>query len=204
MLRTRGVSFIMISLAFAQMFYFVMVSLKQYGGDEGLTINQASQFGPLTLGNPYVLYGATFAAVVLASFACHRVVNAPFGLILRACMYNEERMKALGYPTLRYKLTAYVLSAIVAGVAGLFLANLTLFASPSYGSWTISGELMLMVVLGGAGTVVGPTLGAFALLLLEDTLKRATGHWMGIFGVIIICIGVAARQGIWGWFNGRD
>jgi branched-chain amino acid transport system permease protein len=197
-LRTRGVAFIMITLAFAQMFYFLIFSLKQYGGDEGLTIRTASHIGYVSLGNRYFLYISLVITLLLVLYAKSRLINSTFGLVLRGCMHNEDRMKALGFPTLRYKITAYVIASAVCGIAGFFLANLTLFASPDYASWMVSGDMMLMVVVGGPGTVVGPAVGALILLVLEDILKRLTGHWMGILGVVIIAVGLLAKRGVWG------
>jgi branched-chain amino acid transport system permease protein len=203
-LRTRGVAFIMITLAFAQMFFFLTVSLKQYGGDDGLPIRLASSFGGATLKQPVLLYYVVFATLCLIIYGSYRLYHSSFGLVLRGCMINEDRMKALGYPTLTYKLVAYMISGAIAGVAGFFLANMTTFASPAYASWTVSGDLMIMVVLGGTGTVMGPAYGAFAFLLIEDLLKRVTDHWLGTVGVIIVLVGLLAKRGLWGLLQGRS
>ena len=197
-LRTRGVAFIMITLAFGQMFFFLIYSLKQFGGDDGLTIRSGSRFGDLSLSEPTLLYYVALALLVTSLVLSHRLYGSRFGLVLRGCMVNEDRMLALGYPTIRYKLAAYVLSGIQTGIAGMLLANLTLFASPSYASWTVSGDLMIMVVLGGTGTIVGPAVGAFAFLITGDLLRRVTDHWLGGVGIVVVAIGLLARRGLWG------
>ena len=172
-LRTSGMAFIMITLAFAQMFYFLAISLKTYGGDDGLTIAARSDFGIFALTGNVALYYVAFALLFVVSFGCHRLVHSRFGMVLRGCRSNERRMAALGFPTLRYKLTAYVISALVCVLAGMLLANLTKFASPSYMAWQTSGDLIVMIVLGGMGTLVGPVVGAVALLIFEEVPGRA-------------------------------
>lgn len=198
-LRTSGIAFIMITLAFAQMFFFLSVSLKQFGGDEGMTIALTSDFGVVPLGNKVAFYYAVFALLAGLLYGSRRLVESRFGMVLRGTMANERRMKALGFPTLRYRLAAYVVAACVCAVAGLLLANLTGFASPDYMAWTRSGELIVMVVLGGMGTLMGPVVGATVLLLLEETLSAFTDHWMVVLGPIILLIAVLAKRGIVGF-----
>ncbi len=200
-LRTQGIAFIMITLAFAQLFFFVFVSLKAYGGDEGMSLAQVSGFGPLT-GNRIALYYSLLAALVVAVYGAHRLVGSRFGLVLRATRINERRVKAVGTPPLPYRLAAYVLSALVCALAGFFLANLTGFVSPAYLAWPVSGELIVMVVLGGVGTVVGPVVGAVGLLLLEEILKAITEHWMALFGPLIVVIVLVLRRGLWSMLPG--
>lgn len=201
-LRTSGIAFIMITLAFAQMFYYLFVSLKQYGGDDGLPIPVRSEFGIFSLASAHVLYYLTLALVLAALYASKRLVQARFGMVLRGCRVNERRMKALGFPTLRYKLTAYVVASMTCGVAGMLYANLTGFTSPAYMAWTVSGELIVMVVLGGVGTVVGPVVGAIGLLLIEEGLKLLTEHWMVIFGPLIVLMVLLLRRGLWSLLPG--
>lgn len=198
-LRTTGIAFIMITLAFCQMFYFLFVSLKQYGGDDGLSISDRSQFGPLDLGSPVALYLLTLALVLAALLVTQRMVHARFGMVLNGCRINERRMKALGFETTRYKLTAYVASSMLCGVAGLLYANLTGFTSPAYLAWTLSGELIVMVVLGGMATVMGPLVGAVMLLISEEVLKAFTEHWMIILGPLIVLVVLTAKRGLWGY-----
>jgi len=198
-LRTTGISFIMITLAFAQMFYYLFVSLKQYGGDDGLSISLKSDFGFIHLGSPITLYYAAFVLVALVLWWKQRMIQAPFGLVLQGCRMNEARMKSLGFPTLRYKLSAYVLACVIAGLAGLLYANLTGYTSPAYLNWTISGELIVMVVLGGMGTVAGPLIGTLVLLVCEELLKAWTSHWPIILGPLIVLVVMTARRGLVGY-----
>jgi branched-chain amino acid transport system permease protein len=199
-LRTSGIAFIMITLAFAQMFFFLVVSLKFYGGDDGLTVQQRSDFAPLDLAGNTALYYAIFALLVLAVYASYRVVHSRFGMVLRGAKGNARRMRALGFPVLGYQLVAYVVSACVCSLAGVLLANLTRFASPAYMAWNVSGDLILMVVLGGMGTIVGPLVGAIGLLILEEILTALTQHWMAVLGPIIVLIVLLAKRGLYGSF----
>jgi len=197
-LRTSGMAFIMITLAFAQMGYFLLVSLKQYGGDDGLPVSATSRFGPLNLGSPLVLYGAAWGVLALATWWMARLRRAPFGMALRGARQNARRINAIGLQAQRLQLAAFVISGALCGVAGLLLANLNAFASPSSMAWTVSGELIVMVVLGGIGTVFGPLIGAVAFLGLEEVLKGMTEHWMAIFGPLIVLMALVGRHGIIG------
>ena len=197
-LRTQGIAFIMITLAFAQMFYFVFVSLSPYGGDDGLRLATGSQIGGVSLTQPGWLYATALAVLLAALYGTHRLIGSRFGMVLRGSHINDRRMAALGFPTFRYRLAAYVISAMLCGVAGVLYANLTQFAAPSYMSWAMSGELIVMVVLGGMGSVLGPLYGAAAMLLTEEVLKAFTDHWMIIFGPAIVAVAVASRRGIAG------
>jgi len=196
-LRTRETAFIMTTLAFAQMLYFLLVSLKQFGGDEGLNMQSGSEIAGVQLSDNNVLYFVSLAVLAAVVLFQRRLLHSPFGTIFRGVAANEQRMKALGYPTLLYRLTAYVISGGLCTVCGVLLANLTLFASPSYGSWKASGELMLMVVLGGAGTIGGPIVGAAAFLMIEEVTKGVSPHWPAYLGILIIAISVFSRNGIW-------
>lgn len=214
-LRTSGMAFIMITLAFGQMAYYVAVTLKAYGGDDGKSIPARSDFGLLALTDGNVLYGTVFALVLLTLYAKHRLVNSPFGIVLRGIRINERRMGALGYPTLRYKLAAYVISALVCAVAGVLLANLTLYMSPSYLQWNMSGELLIMIVLGGLGTVLGPLYGAVALLCLEELLVSVrwplpwgldvlvASHPTAIIGIFVVLAAVLLKTGLAGMLSSR-
>jgi len=204
-LRTTGLGFIMITLAFAQMFYFLFVSLKYYGGDDGLSIQQRSDFRPLlNLDSNVVLYYVAFVLLAAVLYMLYRLVNSHFGMVLRGCKSNERRVKALGIPTFRYKLTAYVLSAVICGLAGVLLANLTRFASPEYMSWIRSGDLILMIVVGGVNSLMGGVVGAIALLLLEEVLSSWTQHWMVVLGPLVILLVLLFRQGLYGALRARE
>jgi branched-chain amino acid transport system permease protein len=203
-LRTTGIAFIMITLAFAQMFYFLAVSLKQYGGDDGLTIAARSDFGWLNLGNNTAFYYTILVVLALLLAGLRRLVDSHFGMVIRGAKSNERRMQALGFPTLRYRLTAYVISALVCVLAGVLLANLTRFASPSFMQWQASGDLIVMIVLGGMGTLVGPVAGAAGLLLLEEVLADWTQHWMVIMGPLIVVIVMFSNRGVHGLLETLD
>jgi branched-chain amino acid transport system permease protein len=197
-LRTRGMAFIMITLAFAQMFYYLGVSLKEYGGDDGMSLPGRSVLAPLDLESDRQLYYLIFAILLASLYLSWRLVHSRFGYVLRGIHSNERRMRALGFATTRYKLAIYTVAGIVTGIAGFLMANLTNYVSPSISAWTVSGELVVMVILGGLGTVFGGTLGALALLLIEDILSGITEHWMAILGLFIVAIVLVAKNGIYG------
>jgi branched-chain amino acid transport system permease protein len=184
--------------------YFLAVSLKQYGGDDGLAITHTSRFGPLDLGSPLAIYAVSFFILVALTGWMARLRLTPFGMTLRAARQNPRRVNAMGLQALRYQLAAYVLSGALCGLAGLLLANLNAFASPSTMAWIVSGELIVMVVLGGLGTVSGPLLGALAFLGLEEILKGVTEHWMAIFGPLVVLMALVGRSGIAGLLQRFD
>lgn len=213
-LRTSGMAFIMITLAFAQMLFFLAVSLREYGGDDGMQLKGRSLLGPLDLNNATVLYYLAYALVLAVLFFFWRLVHARFGMVLRGCRSNERRMAAMGFPTLRYKLSAYIISALVCVLAGMLMANLTRFVAPSYMAWTVSGELIVMTVLGGLGTLIGPIAGATALLLVEEALSSLklglpwldtilNQHWLALIGIFIVLVVLVLKQGIYGWLLTR-
>lgn len=206
-LRTSGIAFIMITLAFAQMGYFLFVSLKAYGGDDGLSIALGSRFGPLDLASATTVYIVAFLVLILSIWWLARLRVAPFGIVIRGAKQNARRVSAAGIPVVRYQLLAYVLSGMLCGVAGLLLANLNAFASPSTLAWSVSGELIVIVVIGGLGTVFGPLMGALVFLGLEEVLKGWTDHWMVIFGPLIVLVALLGKRGIVGMlerFDARD
>jgi len=201
-LRTSGVYFIMITLAFGQMIYFLCESLNQFGGDNGLNITEHSNFaGLLDLDNGTTLYFLVLACLALCLSLGGRLVESRFGLGLRGTKSNARRMEALGLPTFRYRLTAFVIAGAIGGLAGALLANQTLFLSPSIMHWTRSGEIMMMVILGGMGTLFGPVLGAAAYLLLENVLSGLTTHWQAILGPLLVLLVLFSRGGILGAFT---
>lgn len=209
-LKVDGMGFIMITLAFAQMFYFLAISLKQYGGDDGLQIAARSTVPGLDIDNPYQFYLLVLGILAVAAYLLHRLIHSRFGTVIRGCKQNTRRMYALGFSANRYRLFAYVVSAQIVVLAGVLLANLALFASPSYMSWTLSGDLILMCVLGGLGTLLGPLIGAIAFVGLEEFLSTMpielpgnatdliTTHWLGFFGVFIVLVVLFLRRGLYG------
>jgi branched-chain amino acid transport system permease protein len=202
-LRTSGMYFIMITLAFAQMLFYLAVSLKAYGGDDGLPIAKRARLGPIDLKSDVQFYYLVLVLLALTLAGMRAVVRSRFGRVLEGAKWNERRMVALGIAPYRYRLAAFVLSGTVCGLAGALLATLTSFVSPSYMSWTRSGEIIVMVVLGGLSSLVGPVIGAAALLILEESLASLTIHWMIILGPILIAIVLFARRGLWGWIAGN-
>ncbi|MGZ5111232.1 MAG: branched-chain amino acid ABC transporter permease [Usitatibacter sp.] len=196
-LRTRGVYFIMITLAFAQMLYYVFVSLKAYGGDNGLSLARRSSLGlGLDLKSDITFYYVVLASFVVVMLALHRLVNARFGRALQGIRENETRMEAIGFPVYRCKLIGFTLAGAIAGLAGALLANQNSFVSPNLMHWTQSGSLLVMVILGGVGYVYGGMLGAVVLLLLEETLSGYTVHWQLALGVLLLAVVLRAPNGI--------
>jgi branched-chain amino acid transport system permease protein len=198
-LRTEGIHFIMITLAFGQMVYFLLVSLKIYGGDDGLNILRPSDFGSLLdLGNSLTLFYFVFAILAACVVLGGRIIRSRFGMALRGIKSNERRMAAIGFPTFRYKLTAFVIAGSVCGMAGALSANQALFVSPSLLHWTRSGELLIIVVVGGSSLLFGPVIGAIAYLTVEYVLAGSTVHWQGVLGTLLILLILFSQRGIVG------
>jgi branched-chain amino acid transport system permease protein len=198
-LRTSGIAFIMITLAFAQMFFFLATSLKYYGGDDGLAVSQRSDFSPLfSIQSNTGLYYVTLVTLLAALYLSWRFVHSRFGRVLRASSSNLRRMHALGFPMLRYQVAAYVLSSCLCGIAGLLLGNLARFASPAYMAWTVSGDLIVIIIIGGVGTIMGPLVGAIVYVILETVVASYTQHWMIVLGPAIILVALFARRGLYG------
>ena len=196
-LRTRGVYFIMITLAFAQLVYYFGVGLDRYGADDGLSIRQRSQFaGLVNLSDRVQFYYLCLALLVAAIYLTWRMVNSRFGLVIRGARSNDRRMRAIGFPTFRYRLAAFVIAGVWCGLAGALLANHTDFVSPAMMYWTRSGDLIVMVVFGGMGSLFGPLFGAISLLVLEEGLSRVTEYWQIILGPLLLLIVLFARGGI--------
>ena len=201
--RTRGVYFIMITLAFGQMAYYTATSLTQYGGDDGMRLNHRSTFlGEPIAADPLAFYYAVFAVLLFFYLLTRMIVASRFGRVLRAARENAVRTETLGFNVTAVRLTAYVIAGMIAGVAGFLLANHILFVSPAYMSWQRSGELIVMVVLGGIGTLHGAVLGSLAFLLIEELLSTFTEHWKVIFGPLLILVVLFARGGLLGLLGG--
>ncbi len=203
-LRTRGVYFIMITLALTQMLYFLGISLEEYGGDDGINTDRSEFYGLLDLSDDTNLYYFILFFLVLCVWLSWRMINSRFGMVVRGSQSNDDRMQAIGFPTFRYKLAAFVIAGVICGVAGFLLANLTEFVTPEYMHWFRSGEIMIMVLVGGMGTLFGPVFGAIAYLLFEEVISTITEHWMIIFGPILVILVLFARQGVWGMLPGRE
>lgn len=198
-LRTRGVAFIMITLAFGQMVYFLAQALSAYGGDDGLTLYEKSTFAGFSL---FANRTSFFYSVLAALAGCYLLVRvlvaSRFGRVLRAARENPVRVSVTGFDVSRIRLVAYVISGMLAGLSGFFLANHTEFVSPAFMSWQRSGELIFMAVLGGVGSLHGAIIGAIAYLVAEEALSHLTEHWRAIFGPLIILFVLFTRGGIVG------
>jgi branched-chain amino acid transport system permease protein len=198
-LRTRGVYFIMITLAFSQMVFFTASSLAPYGGDDGLTLQaRTTILGWAMLENERAFYYITFVCTLAVFFLCRSIVGSRFGRVLRGAKENPIRMAALGYDVFHYQLVAYVISGAIGGLAGLLLANATNFISPAYMSWQRSGDLIIMIMLGGLGTLDGAVLGSAIYLLLAEYLSQISEHWKLIFGPLLVLVVLFGRGGLIG------
>jgi branched-chain amino acid transport system permease protein len=203
--RTRGVYFIMITLAFGQMAYYTATSLTQYGGDDGLRMSSRSTlFGAPIAADPLAFYYVVFAALVLFYLFTRMIVGSRFGRVLRAARQNAVRTETLGFNVTSVRLTAYIIAGMIAGFAGFLLANHILFVSPAFMSWHRSGELIVMIVLGGIGTLNGAVIGSLAYLLVAELLATVTEYWEVIFGPLLVLIVLFARGGLLGVLGGRS
>src|SRR5215813_9209658 len=205
--RTKSLArrFIMITLAFAQMLYYLGISLETYGGDNGMRLAGRSRFGgPIDLRDPAVFYYVVLAILAVLLALGRRLVDSRFGMVIRAAKSNEARARAIGLSPVPYKLTAFVIAGGAGGLAGALLANQTEYLTPDFMHWTRSGEIMFMVILGGMGTLFGPVLGAVVLLLLEDLLSALTAHWQIILGPILILVVLFAKRGLFGLAAGVE
>ena len=197
--RTRGVYFIMITLAFGQMAFFVATSLAPYGGDDGLTWpTRTLVLGTRLLKSETAFFYVILVLLVAVYLLVSRLIASRFGRVLRGLTDNETRMQAIGFTPYPYRLTAYVIAGTICGLAGFLLGNQAEFVSPAYMHWQRSGELIMMVLLGGTGTLYGPIVGAAAFLLLEETLSRLTEHWKAILGPLLVLVVLFAKGGIAG------
>ena len=203
-LRTRGVNFIMITMAFSMMVFFAFVSIEEYGGDDGLVIEVRSEFGQwVNLENDTVLYYVCFVSLLGILYLIRRIVHSRFGMVIQGTRGNEGRMQSLGFDTFRYRLVCYVIAGALCGYAGALLGNFTSFISPEMMDWTRSGELIFMVVLGGTSSLFGPVLGTGLFILLEEILSGFWLYWQLIFGIFLILVVLFAKGGIDSWLGRR-
>jgi branched-chain amino acid transport system permease protein len=210
-LRTRGLYFIMITLAFAQLVYYLGAGLEAYGGDDGLNISRSRFAGLLDLRDKASFYWLCFALLCGTLWFCSRFANSRFGLVIRGAKSNDLRMTALGFPVFRYRLAAFVLSGAFGGLAGILLANEGAYISPAMMSWVKSGDLIVIVVLGGMGTLFGPLYGAIAFFALEESLpplldlgRKGWGeYWQIAFGPMLVLVALYAKGGIDSLFGRR-
>jgi branched-chain amino acid transport system permease protein len=209
-IRTSGVYFIMITLAFTQMLYYLGISLEEYGGDDGMRLRMRSEFPLVDLKDPVQFYYVVLVLMLLALLLTHRIVNSRFGMVLRAAKSNEARSLAIGFSPYPYRLAAFVIAGAMGGLAGALLVNHTNYLTPDFMHWTRSGEIMFMVILGGMATSAGPVLGAFALLLVEDMLSAwipfafVREHWQLFLGPLLVLSVLFFRRGLAGIFRKTD
>ena len=199
-LRTRGLYFIMITLAFAQMLYYFFVSLKAYGGEDGINLAARSRLPGLDLRDDATFYLIVLALLAVCLYLLKRLAASRFGAVLRGIRENEGRMTALGYPTYRFRLACFVIAGGVAGLAGALIVNQHGFVSPNLLHWTQSGTLLIMLILGGVGRLYGGVAGAAAMLLLEEFLSNWTGYWQFSLGLVLLFVVLRAPGGIGSWF----
>ena len=209
-LRTSGIYFIMITLAFAQMLYFFVVSLEQFGGDDGLIMDR-SDFIFIDLYEPLRLYYLIFFTLAIVSIMLMLLIRSRFGVILQAIKSNENRVEAMGLNPLKFKITGYVISAIICGISGCLFASWQEFVSPDIMHWTRSGDLMIIIILGGLTYLAGPLVGAIVFLLLEEFLPdllhiimpSIAENWMVIFGPLLIVVVLFGKGGLMGVLDAR-
>ncbi|HEV7456937.1 MAG TPA: branched-chain amino acid ABC transporter permease [Roseococcus sp.] len=198
-IRTSGVHFIMITLAFGQMAFFTTSSLAVYGGDDGYTLfSRTEVFGARWLENRLVFHFVCLGALVACWALVQTLLESRFGRVLRASRENETRARALGFNPTPYRLLAYVIAGAMGGLAGVLLANATEFVAPAYLAWQRSGDLLFMVILGGLAGPHGALVGALAFVLVEEWLSHAMEHWRLVFGPLLILCVFFLRGGIVG------
>jgi branched-chain amino acid transport system permease protein len=198
-LRTRGVNYIMITLAFAQMLFFAFGSLADYGGDDGYTLNaRTTVFGAGLLESSRGLYFTSLALLLAGYLLCRRLVASRFGRVLRGIRQHRARMQAMGYAPVPVQLAATLIAGMICALAGVLLANQAEFVSPAYAAWQRSGDLLIMVILGGVGSLHGAILGAAAVVLLEEGLSHITEHWPLIYGPLLVLAVLFLRGGLAG------
>jgi len=202
-LRTRGVYFIMITLAFAQMAYYLVLSLRVLGSDDGLTLSDRPSLGLVDLNRDTTFYYAALAILLAALAGMRALLNTPLGRALQGIRDNETRMEAIGFATYRLKLLVFVIAGAAAGLGGGLLVSLNGLVGPNLLNWTQSGMVMIMVILGGAGRLLGGALGAVLLLVVEEAIAEHTIHWPLVIGGVLLAVVLFAPQGLAGLVRRR-
>tara|TARA_R110002124_G_scaffold148993_1_gene314677 strand:- start:569 stop:1552 length:984 start_codon:yes stop_codon:yes gene_type:complete len=203
-LRTTGVYFIMITLAFGQMLYYFAISWPAYGGEDGLSIYIRNDFPGLNTLDPIQFFGIAFTVLAIVLFIAGRLAKAPFGLALSAARQNPERVETVGIAPFRLRLVAFIVSGAVTGLAGALFADLNRFVSPTMFSWQTSGEIMVFVILGGVGRLFGPVAGAALFILLEHVLGGLSDYWHVYLGLLLLLVVLFARGGLIGTLAGKE
>jgi branched-chain amino acid transport system permease protein len=202
-LRTSGVYFIMITLAFGQMFYYFAISWRAYGGEDGLSIWVRNEFPGLNTLDPIQFYGLCFALLCAALWLSARIARSPFGLMLNAARQVPQRVETVGLDGQRAKLVAFVISGAITGLAGALFADLNRFVSPTMFSWHMSGEIMIFIILGGVARLFGPVAGAVLFVAMEHVLGDLSDYWHIYLGALLLGIVLFARGGLIGLLAGR-
>ncbi|HSX72570.1 MAG TPA: branched-chain amino acid ABC transporter permease [Shinella sp.] len=202
-LRTSGVYFIMITLAFAQMIYYFAISWPAYGGEDGLSLSMRNGFPGLNTARPFPYFAVVFVLLLLGLLLFHRLRASRFGAALEAARQNPARLAAIGISPFKIRLVAFVLSAAITGLAGALFADLNRFVSPSMLSWHMSGELIVLIILGGKSRLFGPLAGATLYVLFEYALGGLTERWQFFLGLVLLAVVFFARGGLLGFLAGR-
>jgi branched-chain amino acid transport system permease protein len=202
-LRTSGVYFIMITLAFAQMIYYFAISWPSYGGEDGLSVALRNGFPGLNTFKPLSFFIIAYSALLIALYLFSRISKSRFGAALIGGRQNEVRLASVGIAPLKIRLVAFVLSGMITALAGALFVDLNRFVSPSMLSWHMSGELIVLIILGGTGRLFGPLIGAVLYVLFEFALGGLVEHWQLFFGLILLGVVMFARGGIIGLFAGN-
>lgn len=200
-LRTREAYFIMITLAFAQMLFYLFISFDPYGGEDGLSMYTRNSFPYIDLADSNSFYYVILGCLALSFMFYYRLINSRFGRVIQGAKQNEKRMLALGYPVKKYQLIAFIISAMTAALAGGLMTNHVEFTSPEFLTWQLSAEFIVIVLLGGMGTLYGAVIGAAAFLLMEEHLSLYTEHWQVFLGPILVLVVFFARNGLYGLLN---
>lgn len=197
-LRTDGAYFIMITLAFGQMFYYFAISWSAYGGEDGMSIYVRGGFPGLNTLAPLPFFLLSFALLTVGLLVVRTLNKSPFGLALNAVRFSPARVETVGISSKRLKLIAFVISGMITALAGALFADLNRYVSPAMFSWTISGEIMIFVILGGVARLIGPVLGAIVFVALEETLGGLSEFWHIYLGILLLVIVLFAKGGIAG------
>ncbi len=203
-LRTSGVYFIMITLAFGQMLYYFAISWSSYGGEDGLSIWVRNEMPGVNTLDPIQFFGVTFVILSFALWFAARIAKSGFGLALSAARQSEERVETVGLAPFKLRLMAFVISGAITGLAGALFADLNRFVSPTMLSWHTSGEIMIFVILGGVGRLYGPVVGAAVYILLEHLLGGISEYWQIFLGFLLLGMVLFARGGLIGALLGRE
>ena len=202
-LRTSGVYFIMITLALAQMIFFLIISIPQYGGEDGLGLWYRNDLGPVNLNDDTQFYYVCLTCMLAYLFITFKFTRSSIGLIIKGSKFSQQRLIALGIAPLKYQLIIFTLSAVGSGLAGALMVNLTQYVSPDYLHWSLSGKFLIIVILGGIGSLFGGFYGALILLGLEEILSSYTDHWHLILGVVLIMMVLTSKQGLYASLVGK-